>query len=182
MIDFRLTYFRIISTYSSEDCLYYLYCWGFIFFFPLNPGIWWYQLLNEISQSVQLLNHVQLFANPWTAARQAFLSITKPRGLLKLISIVSVMPSNHLILCRPLCLLPSIFPRNRVFSNELILCIRWPKILEFHLQHQTPPMNTQDWFPLGWIGWISLLSKGLSRVFCNTTVQKHQFFSAQVSL
>ena len=87
-------------------------------------------------------------------------------------SIVSVMSSNHLILCRPLCLLLSIFPRIRVFSNELILRIRWPKILEFQLQLQTLPMNTQDWFPLGWIGWISLLSKGLPRVFFNTTVQK----------
>ena len=76
--------------------------------------------------SVQLLNHVQLFATPWTAARQASLSITNSRSLLKLMSIESVMPSNHLILCRPLLLLPSIFPSIRVFSNDSVLRIRWP--------------------------------------------------------
>ena len=77
--------------------------------------------------SVQLLSRVQLFATPWTAARQASLSITNSQSLLKLVSIESVMPSNHIILCRPLLLPPSIFPRIRVFSNESALCIRWPK-------------------------------------------------------
>ena len=80
-----------------------------------------------ILTSVQTLSHVQLFAIPWTAARQASLSITNSQSLLKLLSIVSVMPSNHLILCRPLLLLPSIFPSIRVFSNELVLHIRWPQ-------------------------------------------------------
>ena len=77
--------------------------------------------------SVQLLSCVQLFAIPWTAAHQAFLSITNTQSLLKLMSIKSVMPSNHLILCHPLLLLRSIFPNIRVFSNESALCIKWPK-------------------------------------------------------
>ena len=81
--------------------------------------------------SVQLLSHVQLFAIPWTAARQASLSITNSPSLLKLMSIKSVMTSNHLILCRPLLLLPSIFPSVRIFSNELVIHIRWPKYWSF---------------------------------------------------
>ena len=81
--------------------------------------------------SVQSLSHVRLFATPWTTARQASLSITNSRSLLKVISIESVMPSTHLILCYPLPLLPSIFPSLRVFSNESALCIRWPKYWSF---------------------------------------------------
>ena len=84
----------------------------------------------SISQSVQLLSHVRLFATPWTAACQASLSITSFQSLLKLMSIESVMPPNHLILCHPL-LSPSIFPSIRVFSNESALCIRWPKYWSF---------------------------------------------------
>ena len=87
-----------------------------------------------------------------------------------------MMPSNNLILCRPLLLPPSIFPSIRVFSNESALCIRWPKY-GVPASASVLPMNTQDWQPLGWTGWISLQSKGLSRLFCNTTVQNHQFFS-----
>ena len=87
-------------------------------------------------QSVQSLSHVQLFATPWTATLQAPLSITNSWSLLKLLSIESVMPSNHLILCCPLVLLPSIFPSIRVFSNESVLRIRWPKVLELQLQLQ----------------------------------------------
>ena len=78
--------------------------------------------------SVQLLSHIWLFAIPWTAAYQASLSITNSLSLLKLMSIELVMPSNHLILCHPLLLLPSIFPSIRVFSNESVLCIRWPSV------------------------------------------------------
>ena len=81
--------------------------------------------------SVQSLSRVRLFAAPWAAARQASLSITNSRSLLKLMSIESVMPSSHLILCRPLLLLPSIFPSVRVFSKESVLCIRWPNYLSF---------------------------------------------------
>ena len=87
--------------------------------------------------SVQLLSHVQLFATPWTAARQASLSITNPWSLLKLMSIESMMPSNHLILCRPLLLPPSIFPCIRVFSKESVLRIRWPKYWSFSFSIST---------------------------------------------
>ena len=93
----------------------------------------------------------------------------------------SVMPSNHLILCRPLLLLTSILPSIRVFSNESALHVRWPNYWRFSFT-SVLPMNIQDWFPLGLTGWISLQSKGLSRVSSSTTVQKHQFFSAQLSL
>ena len=93
----------------------------------------------------------------------------------------SVMLSNHLILCFPLLLLPSIFPNIRIFSTESALSIRWPKYWSFSFKI-SPSMNTQDWSPLGWTGWISLQSKGLSRAFSNTTVQKHQFSRAQLSL
>ena len=131
--------------------------------------------------SVQSPSCDQLIATPWTAVHQAFLSITNSRSLPKLMSIVSVIPSNHLILCRPLLLLPSIFPSIRVLSNESALHIRWPKYCSFSF-NISPSNETQDWSPLGWTGWISLQSKGLSRVFSNTTVQKHQFFGTQLSL
>ena len=131
--------------------------------------------------SVQSLSCVWLFATPWTAAFQACLSITSSQSLLKLISIMSVMSSNHLILGHPLLFLPSIFPIIRVFSNESALCIRCQSI-GVPASTSVLPMNTQDWSPLGWTGWVSLQSKGLSRVFSNATVQKHQFFGAQLSL
>ena len=89
------------------------------------------------------------------------------------------MPSNHLILCHPLLLPPSIFPSIRVFSNKSVLCIRWSKYWSFSFN--ISPSNDQGWSPLVWTGWISLKSKELSRVFSNTTVQKCQFFSAQCS-
>ena len=85
----------------------------------------------KLGSSVQSLSRVQLFATPWTATRQASLSITNSQSLLKLMSITSVMPSNHLIFCHPLLLPPSIFPSIRVFSNESTLCIRWPKYWNF---------------------------------------------------
>ena len=153
-------------------------------------GIWLPkgQAIYEIS-SVQSLTHVRLFATPWIAARQASLSITNSRSPPKPMSTESVMPSNYLILCRPLLLLSSIFPSIRVFSSESILHIRWPKYCSFSFSI-SPSKNTQDWSPLGWTGWISLQSKGLSRVFSNTVVgvqkqlwssivQKHQFFCTQ---
>ena len=131
--------------------------------------------------SVQSLSHVQLLATLGTAAHQASLSITNSWDLLKPISIESLMPSNHLILCHPLLLLPSIFPSIRIFSNKSVLCIRWPSI-GTSASALVLAMNIQDWFPLRLTGLISLLSKGLTRFFSNTTVQKHQFFSAQLSL
>ena len=99
-----------------------------------------------------------LFANPWPAARQASLSIINSRSLLKLMSIDLVTPSNHLILCNPLLLLPSIFPSIRVFSNKSVLHIRWPKYLELQPSASVLPMNIQNWFPLGLTGLISLQS------------------------
>ena len=116
---------------------------------------------------------------PWTAALQASLSFTISQSLLKLMSIESMMPSNHLILCRPLLLLASILLSIRVFSDELALHIRWPQYWIFSIR---PPMNIQGWFPLGLTSWISLQSRGLSRVFSSTTIQTYQFFGAQPSL
>ena len=104
-------------------------------------------------------------------------SITNSQSLLKLMSIELVIPTNHLILCCPLLLLPSIFHSIRVFSNKSALRIRWPKDWSFSFT-SVLPVNIQDWFPLGLTGLISLQSKGLSRIFSNTTVQKHQFFSS----
>ena len=127
-----------------------------------------------------LLSHVRLFVTPWPVAHQASLSFTVSQSLFKLMSIKSVMPSNHLILCHPLLLLPLIFPSIKVFSNELALHIRWPKYWSFNFS--ISPSNIQNWFPLGLMGFISLLSKGLSRVFSNTTIQKHQSFSTESSL
>ena len=136
---------------------------------------------SRVFVSVHFSSVAQSCLTPGTAAYQAFLSITNSQSLLKFMSIESVMPSNHLILCRPLLFLPSILPSLRVFSNESFLLIRWPT----YWSSASPPVlpvNIQDWFPLGWTGWISLQSKGLSRVFSNTTVQKHQFFGPQLSL
>ena len=130
--------------------------------------------------SVQALSRVQFFVIPWTTARQASLSITNSQSSPKPVSIQSVMPCKHLILCRPLHLLPSIFPSIRVFPNESALHIRWPKYWSFSF-NISPPVNTQDWSPLGWTSWISLQSKGLLRVFSNITIQKHQFFGTQLS-
>ena len=132
----------------------------------------------------QFSSVTQLCLTLWdsrTAAHQASLSITNSWSLLKLMSNESVMPSNHLILCCSFLLLHSIFSSIRAFSKESLLCIRWPKYWSFSFSLSLP-MNVQDWFPLGLTGWISLQSKGLSRVFSNTTVQKHQFFGTQTSL
>ena len=139
----------------------------------------WIDMMSCISlsfSSVQWLSRVRLSATPWIAARQASLSITNSLSLLKLTSIESVMPSSHLILCCPLLLLPQLLPSIRVFSNESALHMKWPKYWSFSVSI-SPSNEHPDWSPLGWTGWISLQSKGLSRVFANTTVQKHQFFS-----
>ena len=124
-------------------------------------------------------SHVQLCATPWTAAHQASLSITSSQNLQKHMSIESVMPSNNVILCHPLLLLPSIFLSIREFSSESVLHIRWLKNWSFSFS--ISPSNEHS----GLISFrtdISLQSKGLSRVFSNITVQKHQFFGAQLSL
>ena len=107
------------------------------------------------------------------------MSIIKSWSLLKLMSIKSMMPSYHLILCHPLLLLLSIFPSIRAFSNESVLPIRWPKNWSFSFS--ISPFNEYSGFHLGLTGLISLQSKGLSRVFSHTTAQRHQFFGAQLS-
>ena len=127
--------------------------------------------------SAQSLRRVWPFVTPWTIARQASLSITNSWSSLKLMSIQSVMPSDHLILCRPLLLLPSIFPSIRVFSNKSALHIRWPKYWSFSFN--ISPSNEYSGLISFRMDWLDLLqSKGLSRAFSNTTVLKHQFFDA----
>ena len=130
--------------------------------------------------SVQSISCVWLFATPWTAARQASLSVIISWSSPKLMSIKSVMPSSHLFLCYLLLLLPLIPPSIRVFSNESTLRMRWPKNWSFSFSI-IPSKEHPGLISLEWIGWIYLQSKGLSRVFSNTTVQKHQFFGAQLS-
>ena len=134
-----------------------------------------YTQFSSVSQSCPTL------CDALTRACQSSLSITNLRSLFKLVSIELVMPSNRLILCHLFLLLPSIFPSIRVFSNESVLCIRWPK--DWSFSFSTSPSNAYSGLiPLGLTGLMSLQSKGISRVFSNTTVQKHQFFGAQLSL
>ena len=129
---------------------------------------------------VQSLSCIWLFVNPWTAACQASLSFTISQSLLKSMSVELVMSSNHLILCC-LLLLPSTFPIISVFSSELALRIRWWKYWSFSFSIGFS-RNIQGWFLLGLTGWISLQSKGLSRVFSNIAVLNYQFLSTQPSL
>ena len=124
---------------------------------------------------VQSLSHVWLIATTQTTAWQASLSFTMSQSLLKLMSIESMLPSSHLILCHSLLLPPSIFSNIRVFSNKSALHIRSSKYGSFSFSI-SPAMNIQGWFPLGLPSLVSLQCKGLSRVFSNTTVQKHQFW------
>ena len=135
--------------------------------------------INYIS-SFQLLSHVWLFATPWITAHQASLSITNSWSSPKPMTMESVMPSSHLILCRPFLLLPPIPPSIRVFPMSQLFASGGQSI-GVSASASVLPKNTQDWSPLEWTSWISLQSKGLSRVFSNTTVQKHQFFSAELS-
>ena len=129
--------------------------------------------------SLQSLSHVWLFATPWTATRQASLSITNSWNWPKLTPIESVMTSKHLILCHPL-LLPS-FPTSRSFPVSQLFASGGQSI-GVSVSTSILPRNTQDWSPLWWTGWISSQSKELSRVFSNSIVQKHQFFGTQLSL
>ena len=143
-----------------------------------------HKMLNDIQDQIrsdQSLSRVRLFATPRITARQASLSITNSRSSLRLTSIESVMPSSHLILCRPLLLLPQSIPASEFF----------PMSQHFTWGCQSTgvsalasllPKKSQGPSPSEWTGWISLQSKGLSRVFHNTTVQKHQLFGAQLSL
>ena len=146
-----------------------------------NIKILWYFGVHLLFVLVQSLSHVWLFETQWTAAHQASLSITNSLSLLKLMFTESMMPSNHLIHCYPLLFMPSIFHSIQDFSNELALPIRWPK---YWVSAATSvlPMNIQGWYPLGLTGLISLLPKGLSRIFSSTTFRKHQFFGTEPSL
>ena len=139
------------------------------------------RIMKMRASSVQLLSCVQLFATPWTAACQASLSITNSRSPPKPMSIESVMPSNHLILCHPLLLLPSIFPSIRVFSNESALHTRWPKYWSFSFNISAS--NEYSGLISFEMDWLDLFAvQGTLKSLPNTTVQKHQFFSAQLSL
>ena len=149
--------------------------------FTLTEEVRWPVHIIKIFSSVQSLSRVRLFVTPWTAARQVSLSITNSQSLLKLISIESVMPFNHLILCHPLFFPPSIFPSIRAFSKSQFFALGGQNI-GVSASASGLPMDIQDWFPLGWTCLISLQFMGLSIIFSNTTVQKHQFFGTQLSL
>ena len=144
------------------------------------------QFFNFSIHSVQSLSRVRLFATPWIAARQAFLSITNSRSSLKFTSIESAMPSSHLILCRPLLLLPSIFPSIRVFSNESALCIRWPKYWSFSfsiiLSKEHPGLVS---FRMDWLDLLAVqgtLKSLLQHHSSNASVLQHSaFFTVQLS-
>ena len=131
--------------------------------------------------SVQSFSSVWLFVFPWTAACQAFLSINNFWSLLKLMPIESVMPANHLILCCPLLLPPSIFPNIRVFSNELVLCIQWPNYWSFSFS--ISPSNEYSGLISFRIDWLDLLAvEGTLKSLLQHHSSKHQFFGAQLSL
>ena len=141
---------------------------------------------NDITSISQLLSYVRLFVIPWTAARQASLSITNSQSLLKLMPIESVIPSVHIILCRPLLLLPSIFPSIRVFSNESVLCIKWPKYWSFSFS--VSPSNEYSGLISFRMDWLELLAvqvtlKSLLQHHNSkaSILQRSAFFTVQLS-
>ena len=133
------------------------------------------------SSVVQSLSHVQLFATPWTTAYHASLSFTISQSLLKLRSIELMMPSNNFILCCPFSSCPQSFPVSGSFPMSRLFA-SGNQSIGASASASVFPMNIHGWFPLGLTGWISFLSKGLSRGFSITTIQKHQFFGGQPSL
>ena len=133
-----------------------------------------------LSLSSVQFSRVRLFVTPWTTARQASLSITHSQSLPKLMSIESVMPSSISSSVVPFSSCPQSLPASETFPMSQLFPWGGQSIGVSALA-SVLPMNTQDWSPLGWTGWISLQSKGLSRVFSNTTVQKHQVFGTQPS-
>ena len=152
-----------------------LFWWEGCIFWVFQPGLlespWESLALGFVV--VQSLSHIRLFVTPWTAARQASLSFTISQSLLKLMSIELVMPTDHLILCRPLLLLPSIFPSTRVFSSKsALLLITWPKCWSFSFSI-SPTKEYSGLIFLGLTGLSSFLSKGPSKVFSSTTIWKH---------
>ena len=171
-----LIHFYLADVFFVSNSPLDLPCFSPTFVFPLCYCLYLLQF-----SSVQLLSHVQHFVTPWTAARQDSLSIINSRSLPKLMSIELVMPSNHLILCCSRLLPPSIFLSIRVFSDESALCIRWPKYWSFSFN--ISPSKEHSGLISFRMDWLDLLAvQKLSRVFSNTTVQKHQFFSTQLSL
>ena len=159
----------IFPTHGSNPCL--LHCRQIIYHWATMEA----QIVSSVTQSCLTI------CSPWIAACQTTLSIANPQSLFKSMSVELMMLSNHLILCRPPLLLLSIFSSIRVFSNESVFQNRRPNTV-ISASASALSMNIQDWFPLVWTGWISVQSKELSRAFSKTTVQKHQFFSAQLSL
>ena len=172
---FQLFYFS-----APESQISFLFITLFLYWYFIFSYIVYSLCYSDQLSSVHLLGHVRLFATPWTAAYQAFLSITNFQSLLKLMSIESVMPSNLLILCRPLLLPPSILPSIRVFSNESVIRMRWPKYWSFSFSI-SPSNEYSGLISLG-LTCLILHCKELLRVFSNTTVQRHQFFSTQLAL
>ena len=150
--------------------------------FPFKLWVSWsssqlFSCYSVVSDSLQ----PRLFATPWNAACQASLFIKNTRSLLKLMSIASVMPANNLTLGHPFSSYLQFFPASGSFPMSQLFS--WGgQSIGVSASASVLPVNIQDWFPLGWTGWISLQSKGLARVFSNTTVKKHQFFCAQLSL
>ena len=182
MIQWMLTIWSLVPlhflnpAYASGNSLF-TYCWSLAWRI-LSITL----LACEMSaivqfSSIQSFSHVLFFVTPWTAACQASLSITSFQSLIRLMSIESVIPSNHLILCHPLQTYPASgsFVISQFFASG-------GQSIGASASASVLPMNIQNWFPLGWTGLISLQSRGLSRVFSITTVQKHQFFGAQLSL
>ena len=152
-------------------------------FLELLPWSSLWRLLENSYESLLLFSCsvVSNSATPWTAAHQAFLSITNSQNLLKLMSIKLVMPSNHLILCHPLPLLPSVFTSIRVFSNQSVFHIRWSKYWSFSFS--ISPSNEYSGLISFRVDWLDLLAvQGTLKVFSSTTVSKHQFFGTQPSL
>ena len=138
-----------------------------------------YTSIKSCISSVQLLSRVWILLSPWTAIHQTWLFITNSWGLPKLMSIESVMPSNQITVPSPFSSCPPFFPTSGFF--QWVSSSHQVASIGVSASVSVLPMNIQDWI-LGWTGWISLMSKWLSRVFSNTTVQKHQFFDAQLSL
>ena len=174
---------KVVPIFSFPKMEHYTHITKIIMYFVCFSNI---QFLKYICQTYYILNYVvvqslsrdQLFATPWTAACQATLSFTISRSLLKLLSMELVMLSNHLILCHPLLLLPSIFPSIRVFPMSQHFA-SGDQSIGVSASASVLPINTQDWVPLGLTGLISMQSKRLSKVLSSTTVQKHQFFGTQ---
>ena len=146
------------------------------FFFPWK--IWFKLMFIFLLQFSSVAHLCSTFCDPMDCSMPGFPGHHQFPELAQLMFVESLMPSNHLIFCCPLLLLPSVFPSIRVFSSESVLCIS----IGASASASVLPVNIQDWFPLGWTGWISLQSKGLSRIFSNNMYQKHQSFGAQLSL